>query len=106
MAALILERQLGVIDAQAVQECGMQIVNMDRILGHIIGVIIGLAEPSSGLDTTTSEPHGETAWMVISPIIILGQMALAVHGPAEFPAPNHQCIVEQAASFEILDQRC
>src|SRR6185369_14352100 len=84
----------------------MQIVNMDRILGHVIGVIIGFTKPSAGLDPATGQPHGETAWMVISPIIILRQVTLAVHGPAEFPAPDHQRIVKQATSFEILNQRC
>src|SRR5215471_15673468 len=44
--------------------------------------------------------------MMIAAVIILRELALRVTGAAEFSAPNHQCVVEHATRFEILDQSC
>ena len=42
---------------------------------------------------------------MIAAVVVCGQLSLAVHGPAEFPAPDHQRVVQQAALLQILNQR-
>ena len=43
--------------------------------------------------------------MVIAAVVRLGERALAVDGAAEFAAPDDQRVVEQAALFQVDDQR-
>ena len=38
---------------------------------------------------------GSIAGMMVAPIIRAGQFALRIIGPAELPAPNHQCVCQQ-----------
>ncbi len=42
--------------------------------------------------------------MMIAAVVVVRQMALAVNGAPEFPAPDHQRVVEQPALFEIGNQ--
>src|SRR6266513_4140652 len=43
--------------------------------------------------------------MMVAAIIVLREFALRVVGPAEFAAPDHERVVEQAALFEVGDER-
>ncbi len=42
MAALELEGQLRVVDAQAVQDRGVQVVDVDRIADDVVAEVVGL----------------------------------------------------------------
>ena len=42
---------------------------------------------------------------MVPAVVILSECSLAVHGPAEFAAPNHQRVVQQPALFQVLHQR-
>ena len=105
IAALIFEGQPLVINAELVKKSGMKIVNMYRILNHVVAVGVGLAQVAPRLDAASSHPNAETARMVVPTEIVLPQLALAIVGPAEFTAPNHQCIIEHTALLEIGYQR-
>ena len=41
--ALVLERQPGVVDAQAVQDRGVQVVDVDRVRGDVVAEVVGRA---------------------------------------------------------------
>ena len=41
--ALELEREPRVVDAQAVQDRGVQVVDVDRVLGDVVAEVVGLA---------------------------------------------------------------
>src|SRR5262245_44941836 len=43
--------------------------------------------------------------MMIAAVVAVGQLALAIDGASEFPAPNDERVIEQAAPFEVADQR-
>ena len=105
MAALELVRQLLVVDAQAVQNRGLQIVDVHRIRDDVVAEVVGLAVRDAGLDAAAGHPHGEAARMMIAAVVVVRQLALAVDGAAEFAAPDDQRVVEQAALLQILDQR-
>jgi hypothetical protein len=55
-ATLKAEGQFCVVDAQAVEQCGMQVVDVDRVLGDVIAVVIGAAVSLSAFDTAASQP--------------------------------------------------
>src|SRR5258706_559377 len=51
-------------------------------------------------------PAGEAAAMVVAAIVVGGQGALAVDGPAKFAAPDEQCIIQEAPLFEVGEKGC
>ena len=50
VAALESERQPGVVDAEQVQYRGVQVVDVDRVPGHIVAEVVGLAVGNAGFD--------------------------------------------------------
>src|SRR5207249_6457636 len=106
VAALELKRQPGVVDSQAVQNGGVQVMHVDGIADDVVTIIIGFSMGNARLDASSSNPKGEAAWMVVAPIIVGCQLALAVNRSAEFPAPDNQRVVEQATLFQVTDKGC
>ena len=88
VAALVLEGQPGVVDAQAVQDRGVQVVDVDRVLDDVVAEVVGLAVGDAGLDPAAGQPDGEAAGMVVAAVVVGGQRALAVDRAAEFAAPD------------------
>ena len=43
--------------------------------------------------------------MMVAAVIGVRQLALAIDRAAEFAAPDHQRVVQQAALLQVLDQR-
>ena len=72
IASLMPECQLLVINAQAMQDRGIKIMDMNRILGHVIAKIIGLAINDSRLNTATRHPLGVTTGVMIASVIRFG----------------------------------
>src|SRR5690242_20638091 len=99
------EGQPGVIDAQAVQQRGVEIVNVDTVADDVIAIIVRLAMAHARLRSPAGNPQAEATPVMVAAIIVLGQRPLAVHGAAELASPNHQRLVEQAALLKIFDQR-
>ena len=104
IASLVREDQLLMVDAQKMQDGRVEIVNMDRVLGDVVGEIICFTVHMTLLDPASSEKDAETAWVVVASVVFLGESALAINGTAKLTTPDHQRVVEQPAHFEILDQ--
>src|SRR5256884_6677298 len=66
VAALETIRQLLVVDAQAAQNRGVEIVNVDRIFDDIVAVIIGPAIADTGFNATARHPNRVAAPMMIA----------------------------------------
>ena len=47
IAALELVGQPGVVDPQQVQDRGVQVVDLDRVVDDVVGEVVGLADESS-----------------------------------------------------------
>ena len=119
-AALVLEDELRVIDAQQVQDRRLQIVDVDGaggegvfggierlavVVGDVVAVVVGAAVGDAGLDAAAGHPDGEAAGVVVAAVVGRREGALRVAGAAELAAPDHERVVEQAALLEILHQR-
>ena len=102
--ALVLERQLGVVDPQAMQDRGVQVMDVDGVASDVVAEVVGRAVSDAGLDAAAAQPDREAARMVVAAVIVRGQCALAIDGPAEFAAPDDQRVVEQAALLEVRDE--
>src|SRR5690242_11676487 len=99
MTALKLIRQARVIDAEAVQDGGLQIVDVDRVFGDVVAVIVGLTQRDTGLDAATRQPSGEAARVMIAAVVGGREPALAVYRSAKFAPPNDQRLIQHAALF-------
>ena len=54
---LILERQPFVIDAQQVEQRGVEVVHMDAILNDVVTVVVRAPHDGSALGTATGHPE-------------------------------------------------
>src|SRR5204863_724057 len=82
----------------------MEIVNVDRVFDDVVGKVVGFAMNHAGPGAATSHPHGETARVMIAPIVVFAETALGINGPPKFAAPNDERGIEQSALLEILDE--
>src|SRR3546814_19811431 len=55
--------------------------------------------------SATCHPEGEVARMMVSPIVRVGECALAVGCASELPAPDHERIIEHPALLQIEHKR-
>lgn len=59
ISSLKTKRQFFVIETQQMQNCGVQVMHMNRILGHIKPEIICGTNRNPWLDASASQPHGK-----------------------------------------------
>src|SRR5437867_2059798 len=82
--------QFLVVDAQAVKDGRVEIVDVHRVFGDIVAVVIRLAEADAGLDAAAGHPDGKAAAVMVASIVLLFNLALAIDGAPELAAPNHE----------------
>ena len=70
VAALELERQPSVVDAQAMQHRRVQVMNMHRVARNVVAEVVRLAVSQSGLDAAARQPDGEAARMMVAAIVV------------------------------------
>lgn len=92
------------IDSHLMQDRCVEIANVYTISNDVVAEFVRLAMHHAATDAGTGHPNGEAFRMVITPIVRLGQCALAINGTTEFSAPNDQRIVEQSSLFQIGQQ--
>src|SRR5688500_12501801 len=93
------------VDAEAVQDRGLQIVNVDWVLRDVIREVVGLADDNAGFNPTSREPDGKAPRMMIATVIICGKVPLTVRRPAKFASPDHECVIQKPALSQIANQR-
>ena len=70
MATLEFEGQFGVIDSKQVQQRGVQIVHVYRVLHDVVTEIIGAAVGHARLDAAAGQPDRETSRMMVAAVIV------------------------------------
>ena len=70
MVAALELKSAGVVDAQAVQDRGVQVVDVDGVLDDVVAVVVGLAVGDAGLDAAAGQPDREAARMVVAAVIL------------------------------------
>ncbi len=101
VAALELIGQPGVIDAEAVEQGGLDVVDMNGVFDDVVAVVVGFTNDCTGLYAAPGHPHREAAGMMIATVIGISKPTLAVYGAAKFATPDDKRVFEQAALFEI-----
>ena len=101
VAALELEGELLVVEAEQVQQGRVQVVDVGLVLDAVEAEFVGLAVGDAGADAAAGEPHGEGVDVVVA----AGLVAVFAHRrAAEFAAPDDQGLLEQAAGLEVADE--
>src|SRR5206468_2970964 len=96
--------QLLVIQAQAMEKRGVKVVDVHRVLHHVVAVIVRFPVGEPWPDAPASHPEGETTTVMVAAVVVLGERALAVDGAPELAAPNDERVVEQSAGLQVLNQ--
>ena len=94
-----------VIDAQEVQDGGMQVADVHGIGRDVVTEVVGGAVGVAGFDAASRHPHGEAAGMMVAPGFRAVPLALAGDAAAELSAPDDEGVVQQATSLEVGDER-
>ena len=61
---LEFEHEACVVGAQAVQQRGVQVVNMHRVADDVVAVVVGLTVRDAGLDPAARQPDGKASRVV------------------------------------------
>ena len=73
-----------VVDAELMQNGGLEVVDVHGVFGDVDAVVVSLAVGDAGAHAATGEPHHETVRIVVATI------AVFANGCApEFAAPNY-----------------
>ena len=67
VAALKLEDQFFVVDPEATQDRGVEIVDMDRVAHDVIAEVVR-RRSQARFDPAASQPDGKAAWMMVAPV--------------------------------------
>src|SRR5215471_18214390 len=92
------------IDTQAMKNRRVQVVHMHGVLRDVIAVIVCFAKADSRLYAGAGQPHSKATRMMIAPIVICGELSLAVDRSPELAAPDDQSVIQQSPFLEILHQ--
>src|SRR5262245_21339842 len=103
VATLQFVSQASVIDAQAVQDGRIEVVDRDRIAHDVVAEIIRLADGHATFDAASRQPKSEAARMMIAAIVVRSELALRVDSTPEFPAPDDESVLEHTALLEVLN---
>ena len=87
------------VDAQAVEHGGVEVVDVDGVFKDVVGEVVGFADGLTGFDAAAGAPKGVASWVMVATEAGFGDVALAVGGASEFAAPDDQGIFEEAALF-------
>src|SRR5258706_7966242 len=93
-----------VVDAEAMQDRGVQIMHGHGIAGDVVPETVSRTVHDAALESAARQPDGKTTRMMVASKI-LTQIALTIARATEFTAPDDERVVEHAALFEVVDQR-
>ena len=93
-----------VIESELVEESGVEIADVNRVFGDVVAHFIGFTVDLPSLDSAPGEPEGEATGVVVAAVVGFGETALAVDGAAEFPAKDHEGVIEHASLLDVLNE--
>src|SRR4051794_14691146 len=99
MDAVVIERQPLMVDAEQVQDGGVEIVNGHRVLGDLITHLVGGTVADPFLQASARQPASEGMLMMVAP---LGADAFGKRRAAELAGPDDQGIIKESAGFEVF----
>ena len=65
-----------VIDAEAMQQRGIQVVDVNRIASDVEAVVVRFCIGDSGTNASSGEPHREAATVMVAAVVVGGRLSL------------------------------
>src|SRR3954470_2231920 len=104
VTALETVGKFGVIEAEAMENGRLEIVDGDFILRDVVPEFIGGAIGDARLDSSAGHPHRKRVRMMIATDKIFVLRAIFVHrGAAKLTTPDNERIIEHSSLLKILD---
>ena len=88
-----------VIEPEQVEDRGVQVVHVHRILDGLVAELVGLAVRDPRFHASSRQPEGESLVVVVSTVGVL-----TVWSAAELPAPDHERLVQQPSRAQVRQQ--
>src|SRR5207253_1390871 len=105
VASGVAEGQALVVEAEEVQDGGLQVMDVDRVIDDVEAEVVGGTVGESALDAAAGQPHGEGLRVVVAAeATVEGRVRLDHRRPAELAAPDDQRFVEQPPLFQVQDE--
>src|SRR4029078_217777 len=100
VAALALESEALMIDAEEEKHRRVQIVDREDFLSGMVAELVGRAMGQTALDAAAGQEHANSLHVVIAAVA-----ALRHRRAAELAGEDDQRIIEHAEALEVLDER-
>ena len=84
---MVVENQAAMVQAEAVEQRGVEIVNTDTVFHGVIAEFVGCSMNRAALDTTSGHPHREAVRPVVATRLAC---LLRQRQSAEFSTPDQQ----------------
>ena len=97
VATAVSIRELFVIEAEEMQDGGMEVVDVDLIFSDLIAVFVCRAIGHASADSGASQPRGKCVRMVRT-----ADRAVVVGCATKFGGPDDQSFRQQPSLFEVL----
>ena len=97
---VIIERQPSVIEANEMENGGVEVVDAGHVLHRLVAELVGLSVVEGLFDAGAGEPHGEPRRVVIA---AAGALLKCGHA-SKFGDEHHERLGQQAAALEIREQ--
>ena len=104
VAALKFESEFFVINAQEVEDTGVEVMNAYGIFVDVVGIVVGFADRLAGFNAAAGKPHREAARVVVAAKAGGSEVALAVNSAAKFSSPDDEGVIKKASLFEVCDE--
>src|SRR5262245_21431788 len=99
VAAVVAVDQAFVVEAELVQDRGVEIRNFDNVFDRTVANVVRGAVDVAGLEAAAGQDQAEGVAIVISTGAVL-----RYREPAELAAPNDDGLIQKAARLQVLDQ--
>ncbi len=105
VAALEAVGELLVVEAEEVEDGGLEVVDVDGVLGRTESEFVAFAVHLAALHATAGQEHRIAVGEVVAAEdLATGGAALAEGGTAEFAAPDHEGVLEESTLPEVADE--
>ena len=99
--AVVVEAQALVIEAEQVQDRGVEVVDSGNVLDRHMSEVVGRPVAVAGLHARAGKPDGESLRVMVAAV---GAFLEGGHS-AELGHESHERVLEQAAGFKVLEKR-
>src|SRR5579872_4015110 len=99
VTAIMRVREFEMIQAQAMQERGVQVVHVDDLFNRLVTELVGGAVNVSGFEAASGQPQRKAVAVMIAAI-----GPLRDRQAPEFACPHDDCRIQKAALLEVFDE--